>query len=172
MRHWWVVRLWQAEQLYLVSRDGDVWYWCNSKTRIEDEGNLEPVSDYGPVGDESYEDAYARFLQDYPPRSGIEDSFGWLSPEGTYYPCGYCMHGDLASDLIIWRYPDEDPYDDDVLIERGWRRVTDSAVYPWPDVAYTQAQLDTLFDLSLVASGDVLRGVTLWLRRAQRYTVK
>lgn len=52
------------------------------------------------------------------------ESYGWLSPDGKYYPADWCEHTEKAEELIVQLYKGEDideiEHAGDYLCERGW----------------------------------------------------
>lgn len=81
-----------------------------------------------------------------------EDSFGWLAPNGKFYPCAYiAQHAQTAHGLVAKLYPRQfEPYGamDDVLLSLGW-----AMVECWGEVEYSQpltgAQCDVLDTLKV-----------------------
>lgn len=51
------------------------------------------------------------------------EQYGWLSPEGNYYPAGWCEHSVKAEELANTLYAgvyDETAYAPDFLCDKGW----------------------------------------------------
>jgi len=71
---------------------------------------------------------------------------GWLSPDGVYYPCGYCNHSEAAMEIA-----GVGSYD---LDKRGWVHISESCIYT--EAGLTQSQVDKLFDMYMVDPGSFL----------------
>lgn len=71
---------------------------------------------------------------------------GWLSLNGVYYPCGFYNHYEAAMEIA--------GLDSSDLEERGWVHISDSRI--WLRRGLTQAQMDTLFDMSMLNPESVL----------------
>lgn len=101
----------------------------------------------------------------------MEPSGGWLSPEGKFYPCQYGQHAELAS--IIGAHLFGELFGTYDLLRRGWAHIYDNGIIPAKqfgvDLQLTQAQLDTLFDLSQLpgAAEDYVRGLRQMLEIAR-----
>lgn len=69
---------------------------------------------------------------------------GWMSPEGTYYPCGYCKHSACAVALTGKGVHD--------LEMSGWIHISSSEVANFTQGRRlcTQSQRDRLFDMVMV----------------------
>lgn len=111
------------------------------------------VKSYGIFDDQQddTDNIFLEFERDFPPEVGLRDSCGWLSPEGIYYPCGYMEHESIAWTIyaILWN----DFGGGRELIWKGWAQISDGYIqYEYP---FTQRQLDVLFDLSQVATGEL-----------------
>jgi hypothetical protein len=99
---------------------------------------------------EEYEPSRVSFLKEfYPLKSGLGAEAGWLSPEGVFYHAkpGNWVHERLAEALGAHLF--NRLLDDRDLERRGWLRVyIDGLVVAPYGKEPTQAQLDTMFDLS------------------------
>lgn len=73
----------------------------------------------------------------FPPTQTPVQEDGLLSPDGTYYPCGYCYHDNAAMEIAgvdAW-----------TLETCGWIHISNSWLYH--EKEFTQSQIDTLFDM-------------------------
>lgn len=52
---------------------------------------------------------------------------GWISPDGDFYPCE--AHEVDAEDIYVLLYGEEHGYYSDLLIEKGWKKVTNSLMF-------------------------------------------
>jgi hypothetical protein len=81
-------------------------------------------------------------------------SGGWLSPEGRYWPCPDCEHQTAAEAIVRDAGLPTGRDAEKVLEEAGWVHISDNGMVQsflgasvlFPD--FTQAQLDTMFDLA------------------------
>ena len=100
-----------------------------------------------------------QFEFDFPPEAELKVSGGWLAPDGKFYPCGYMQHLGEAYHLALVHYNSDDG--EKVLEEKGWAKIySDGLVFLWysldhvrafGDTKYTQAQINTLGDLLVLA---------------------
>lgn len=58
--------------------------------------------------------------------SAPEQSAGWLSPVGKFYPCDYAAHGAMARRIAAILYNTLDA--DKALESRGWWRISDDGI--------------------------------------------
>lgn len=54
---------------------------------------------------------------------------GWVSPDGDYYPCGYCAHTDLADILLRCHYEGGGMGGRWDLEKRGWIGIMSEGLY-------------------------------------------
>lgn len=91
------------------------------------------------------------------------DALGWLAPDGRFFACAFTMHDDLARLLTGAEYGDA--RDGTQVLERhGWLRVVYGGYVGRASGALrcTQAQLDTLFELSQSARMTDLYRTNVW----------
>jgi hypothetical protein len=75
----------------------------------------------------------------------------WISPEGELFSCAACEHTTLALAIVEQRYGLVNTYDPHRLLdEHGWVHVWTWGSWASWNGQLTQAQLDTLWDLSEV----------------------
>lgn len=76
-----------------------------------------------------------------PVPSALSQEDGWIDPDGAFYACGYTYHATLAEQMN---------YSVHHLEQAGWLHIS-SGVVVNDDPRLTQAQIDTLFDLTQLA---------------------
>lgn len=77
----------------------------------------------------------------YPATTVPVQEDGWMSPDGTYYPCGFYHHSEAAEEIAgmdVWE-----------LEESGWVHISGDCIRN-EDVRLTQAQRDMLFDMFML----------------------
>jgi hypothetical protein len=118
---------------------------------LPDEGEFEIVKSYGWLDEdedwEKIDDIEQQSRKEFPPRDAIEDSAGWLAPDGKFYPCGWMEHTSLQYDL--WLSFD---LEHTKLENQGWARVDARHIFwgSWEALLkepLTQQQLVTLLKL-------------------------
>jgi hypothetical protein len=65
---------------------------------------------------------------------------GWVSPEGEFYPCGYCCHSELEN--LLGRLIYNDPWSR--LRERGWIEVKSGAIISVKEGLITESAKNTM----------------------------
>jgi hypothetical protein len=93
----------------------------------------------------------------------LKQSAGWISPEGRFYPCKSWEHDSFAIDLAITIYGFNNGTK--CLEEKGWIRLMNSG-YPACNLKHsipTQSQLDTLWDIFQVSTGDFQQELGHWI---------
>jgi len=115
------------------------------------------AKDYGmiDVPGQAWWHVLVQFARDFPPREGLEDSPGWLTEAGRFFPCRSWEHNSVAD--YVYRYVyGEVPGNAVRLVEKRWVRVNDT-VTSVREVDLTQAQIDVLYDLYRMTTNDKLR---------------
>lgn len=78
-----------------------------------------------------YDEAYSEYVKDTPlePQEPCA-RLGFISPDGKFYPCGYCCHEGLARRIFDEMYPDYDGWDRSqiALQKKGWVAIMDGMV--------------------------------------------
>lgn len=116
--------------------------------------NAEIVKEY-PVGDNpDYTGIEVDFIRNFKPikptpKEEYTDCYGWISPSGDLYTCGYCEHESTAFKICASVYG---IFAHSEHLEQDWIKITDGYIFHAKE--FTQAQLDTLFDLYQVANDD------------------
>lgn len=110
------------------------------------------------VADFPDEDAIEiQFYLDFPVEAEMppkEQSPGWLSPEGVFYPCEVALHESTAICLSAMYY--RSLAASGILERKGWLRIMDDGFIRWLDgceYQLTQRQADTLGALLAVSKG-------------------
>jgi len=123
---------------------------------ILDQGGYTVVKEYGIVDTASrpaWEKILIQFARDFPPREGIADSPGWLGPGGRFFPCRSWEHDTVADLVYRYVYRQIVPNPVREFEKRGWYRVYAHFVAGY-DREPTQKQLDTIYDLYLIAADE------------------
>lgn len=147
---------WRGPYLCRLDRESNELYWGlsgPSRMSIPPDDRFLIVKSYGSFDDENEDEIYdfidevrrKYMCEDFPPQSEIKDSSGWLAPDGSFYPCEYAGHMDLAMDICAWQGWDGGYTGYTALQDRGWLRV-DAEYIPFTKET-TQAQLVTLLKL-------------------------
>lgn len=141
--------------------------------------NAEKVADYGWIDltnePEKRDEIVKRFLREFPPgeidirtldgTKEATDVDGWLSPDGRFFRSGFMSHSNLAYDLCLSFFPDEEP-DDKVLLNKHWIGVGHGHFfYGWHQPA-SQAQLDWIAILRQMNKGfdHYIKGIDKFLK--------
>lgn len=119
---------------------GDRMHWHCGMTRctwMPDEYVI--VREYAP---EDQDKALDDLEKEYAPKPVAPCArLGWISPEGHFYPCGYCCHSDLESIL------GEQLYDSGCwprLTEKGWIELKSGALIGRKEGLVTQEAKNTM----------------------------
>lgn len=150
----------------LVTIEGDTVYWGSGPSHMfvhDWDEEVQIIKDYGEVDSQDYDkedEIYNQFRLDFPPEAELKLRGGWLAPDGKFYPCRYMEHLNHADDLAFVHYKEEG--DGEQRIEKeGWAKIYGDGVCLLPSSykgdkggEYTQAQLDTLSDLMILAIKD------------------
>lgn len=171
MSEWWAIKYkagpkskWLGPTL--VEIDGDIVYWGGgpSHMRIHPDSDIEYVKQYENTHEYKSSDWWDRvdeignqFEFDFPPKAELEVSAGWLAPDGKFYPCRYMEHLSEAYRLALVHYNDQDG--EETLEEKGWAKIFSDGIIILlkhirsfdKDEKYTQAQINTLGDLLVLA---------------------
>lgn len=134
MKHWYAIRYLEWYQTGYTNPVGPVlvradtipgivyWRFGPAHMLLTSEQKPEILKDYGPA--RSSNDPYRRFFRDFPIESSLENNNtdGWLSPQGEYYPVGFGQHTWTAEQLFAQkRYlPIVEQDFEDELYKRGW----------------------------------------------------
>jgi hypothetical protein len=113
---------------------------------------------------QDWERALLAFYRDYPAKKSPPIfSAGWVAPDGSFYPCESWGHDSLAERLSANHYKSLDGVR--CLEPAGWCRVYLNGIVG-NEKTETQAQIDTLFDLSEVkgSSKEWKNYLGSWLR--------
>ena len=123
------------------------------------------VREYGEIEHDDY-DAMDRleilFSHDYPPETGIQDSPGWLAPDGVFYPCQSWEHDSVAD--YIYRYVySKTPKSSAVreFEQLGWVRIHQDVFANRKDLS--QEQLDSLWDIHEMTTSEQLKKLIDWI---------
>ncbi|MHA2064119.1 MAG: hypothetical protein ACXABY_07035 [Candidatus Thorarchaeota archaeon] len=162
---WWAIRYQPGPRAgwlgpTLVNIEGNTVYWDGGPTRmtVDNWDNVEFVKQYennyeGDTNEwwDRVEEIRDQFELDFPPKAETIVSAGWLAPDGKFYPCSYMEHMEYARRLAWVHYRSRD--EERKLEAEGWAKVFTDGLVMLPDYddKYTQAQLDTLGDLFVLA---------------------
>lgn len=98
---------------------------------------------------------FRQFELDFPPISAIKESGGWLSPNGKFYPCGFCQHTKLAKKLALIYFDSQNG--DTTLEDNGWAHVSYDASVLAISKRLSQAQLNNLMDIFSIAESIIYK---------------
>lgn len=136
-----------------------IWLWTEShKSNRVDFLNF--FSDYG----EKYEKIIAKeenkkTLHELHEKNSDATKYGWISPNGTYYHCGYQGHIDLSNRICFGLI--ETDNSELYLEEHGWCKIYKSlfdenySVYVGEKHCITSVQMKTLIELELDNAKDL-----------------
>lgn len=85
--------------------------------------------------------------------NNFKTKYGWISPTGKYFHCGYQGHINLASEICFGMIDTDNP--ERYLEEHGWCKIYKSlfdneySVYVGGNYTITDAQMKTLIELGL-----------------------
>lgn len=171
MSEWWAIKYrpgvrgnWLGPTL--VEIEGSTVYWGGGPAHmtIHPESEIEYVKHYENEHDYKSDEWWDRvdeirnqFEFDFPPEAELKISGGWLAPDGKFYPCGYMEHLSEAYRLALVLYNSDDG--EKTLEEKGWAKILDNGIIFLlkyvsfdRDAKYTQAQINTLGDLLVLAN--------------------
>ena len=151
----------------LVGILGEKMHWHAGMTRcMWEPEQYDIVREYPYVNYKSIDKAEKDLLLEYAPKPQEPCArLGYVSPEGHFYPCGYCCHNDLENILgeIIY----DDSYCD--LERKGWVALKGGALLCTDrDQEITQEAKDTLrkiveaFELAESENPDIAWEPILW----------
>jgi len=153
---WVVVRTKFNGKVYeprLEIKDGDVYPNIDKYEEVAEE-----LCVLGEVTDEYDGDEEDRMIIElyrrYPYPTGIEETDGWLAPDGRYYLCGAWMHLAAAKDIYMSHYgtvPEGDAMI--ALDELGWAQIMGPNFLVKREKV-TDAMVDTLLQLITIAERD------------------
>lgn len=89
-----------------------------------------------------------QYTRDFPPRQGLEDSPGWLSPSGVFYPCESLQHRYSSRALALLQDGEFSGNTERRLEVTGWVKVHSNMVCEPRKGEPTQAQIDVVFEMS------------------------
>lgn len=78
-----------------------------------------------------YDEAPREYVKDTPIKPQEPCArLGFVSPEGEFYPCGYCCHEGLARQIFAEMYPEYDGWDRGAIAlqKKGWVAIMDGMV--------------------------------------------
>lgn len=180
-KHWYAIKhkpsnrsiAWVGPSLVTIEEGVDIIYWGSgpSYMPVHDwDKEIQIVKDYGEIDDMAYhaiDDLYDQFTLDFPPEAELKISGGWLAPDGKFYPCAYMDHLNEAQDLAFVHYKERGDgeqhlekkgwakiFSDGTCILLGTIRFDDDLNDLYPNMKYTQTQLDTLGDLFVLATAE------------------
>lgn len=160
-----------GHDLYGVLNIDGAKLWLASYRTLANYGSVHylylPEFDVVTFDDDELAPKLRRYYLDFPiaPHTGdyFDDETGWLSPDGTLYPCPYGQHVNTAGHILASRCG-LDSGNDETLEGLGWVRLLRDGSVLWPRVDGrvlkpnpTQRQIDTLFDMLLAAKTDLRR---------------
>jgi len=171
MSEWWAIKYKAGPRSNwigptLVEIDNDTLYWDGGPAHmtIHPDTELEHVKHYVNDCDYKSNDWWDRvdeirnqFEFDFPPEAELKVSAGWLAPDGKFYPCRYMEHLSEAYRLALVYYNSDNG--EKTLEEKGWAKIHDDGIIFLliynrsfgKDGKYTQAQINTLGDLLVLA---------------------
>lgn len=168
--HWYAIKhkvgtksLWMGPSLVTIRGNNVYWSGGPSYMPVHDWENVQIVKDYGEIDDmdeDKIDDLFDQFTLDFPPEAELKLSGGWLAPDGKLYPCRFMEHLNHAQELAFVHYQERG--DGAQRLEKeGWAKLYSDGVCLLPasymynrDGEYTQAQLDTLGDLFVLATNE------------------
>jgi len=125
----------------MTTKDRQKLWWGEGSSYCYLTEECKIVKSYGtPTNPDDALEVWYQYAQDWPPQIGVVYSAGWLSPDGTYYPCAEWAHDSTISQI-------EDYLQVDSIDTSEWLRVSTTGII-WFDTIPTQAQLDTLFTIA------------------------
>ena len=140
--------------LMTEGRDG-VWYYGLSRSHFSGI-EVDVLKDYGFIDENGFGDIELQFAKDFfSLEKGVRDSCGWLSPDGTFFPCESWAHDGTANLICKLEFGFVSDYGTADLEKKGWLRVCEKYVARAEKV--TQRQVDTLFDLSQLTTDEKLK---------------
>lgn len=106
----------------------DIRWYTITETPMPHIWYVNVLADYGRV---AYNDALVCYLEDYPIKpSEPSPTFGWISPEGHWYPMGVNGHDHLAVSLVYMRHDAvlKESEAREALLADGWCMLTQYAI--------------------------------------------
>ena len=140
---------------------GGIWLWTSThKSNRVDFFNF--FEDYGkeyipPVIKEENKE----ILHELNEKNSDTTKYGWISPNGEYFHCGYHGHNSLAEKICFGMIDTDNP--ELYLEEHGWCKIYKSMfeekyhVYIGGKDVITDSQMRTLIDLGLDKAEDILQ---------------
>ena len=118
---------------------GDIMHWHCGMTRcIWEPEKYKIIREYSP---KDMDKALDELEEEFSPKPQAPCArLGLVSPEGHFYPCGYCCHNDLERTLGVKIY--DTPYPR--LRERGWIEIKSGALIGVKEGLVTQDAKDTV----------------------------
>jgi hypothetical protein len=119
--------------------------WCTFSEDtyiVKEYGTFDNVAEYRKI-DSIFLDFYKNYNT---PRQYIQQSAGWLSPKGEFFPCLYFEHDQFARSLAAIYH---DSLEGTITLEKeGWFRIYDNGHYGRADGTIpTKKQLETIQDI-------------------------
>ena len=153
-QRWCIIHFGGAEALVTIDKyDPNNFHWSGGITYCCFNKDSYIVEELGTVmedDDKRIDEMFLYFRKNFnQPRSWIEQSGGWLSPHGNFYPCGWHQHDSWATSLAAIYY---DVLDGcvELLESKGWIRMYDDGIPMVADVRSfipTSEQMKTLSDI-------------------------
>ena len=177
--HWYAIKhklgdRWYGPSLITIRNDAVYWRGGPSYMTVHDWDKVQIIKDYGEIDDMdrgNIENLYDQFDLDFPPIAETKVSAGWLAPNGKFYPCQYMEHLSEARHLAFVHYKERGNGEQRIEKE-GWAKIYSDGTCLLPtsylydqDGEYTQAQLDTLSDLLVLAIKEGAEGYAKHLKK-------
>lgn len=181
--HWYAIKhvpgangVWSGPSLVTIR--GNTIYWGGGPSHMSVHGDWDDtvkiVKDYGEIDNMEYDaidNLYDQFDLDFPPIAETKVSAGWLAPNGKFYPCHFQEHLSEAQHLAFVLYQERGDgeqrlekegwakiFGEGICILLGTIRFNDDMTDLYPNMKYTQKQLDTLGDLFVLATQEEREG--------------
>ena len=161
---------WRTRPALSFTYDMKTFFWNGGpqKWTFGDARDVKILKEYGCV-DHDLEKLRRKFLRDFPySKSDPVESAGWISPSGDFYPCAGWEHDaaaeNISANCYSAAYFKEHGYR--LLEEFGWVRLYRSGII-YVKGKLTQAQIDKMWDISRVSSGEFLSNLHDELREAE-----
>lgn len=136
-----------------------IWLWAKShKDNRVDFRNF--YEDYGdPYTPSPVKEENKKFLQELYEKNSDNTKYGWISPDGKYFHCGYQGHNALAEKICFGMVTTDNA--EYYLESHGWCKVYKSLfedryrVYVGDGFVITNAQMKVLLDMGLEDAEDL-----------------
>jgi hypothetical protein len=166
-QRWCVIHFGGAEALVTIDKKNpNNFHWFGSVSYCsfnEDSYIVEELGIFDELESDKLDELEINFYKKYNiPESYIEQSGGWLAPDGKFFPCSYYQHDGFARSLAAIYY--NSLGGTRVLELNNWIRVYDDGnvgVEDYSGFLPTQKQIDTLYEILSSISRDEEYGKTL-----------